>query len=97
MILAFDIKPKAAVDLRAALHPHDSTARPQVVQQEWDPEYHAILEAFRRRTGRGGVLNTSFNLHGFPIVATPQDALDVFERSGLRHLELSNTFLVSKV
>ncbi len=41
------------------------------------------------------VLNTSFNLHGYPIVYTPTDALDVFNRSGLAHLAMGNV-LVSK-
>ena len=45
--------------------------------------------------GAGAVLNTSFNLHGEPIVYSPADAIEVFVRSGLTHLAL-NHFLVSK-
>jgi len=41
------------------------------------------------------VLNTSFNLHGEPLVASPEDAVDTFERSGLPHLALGR-YLISK-
>jgi len=41
------------------------------------------------------VLNTSFNLHGEPLVCTPEDAVDTFERSGLPHLALGH-WLISK-
>ena len=54
MILAFDTTESRA-DLRGAIHPYDSTARPQVVRREWNPEYYRLLEAFQRRTGRGAV------------------------------------------
>ena len=50
---------------------------------------------FERRTGIGAVLNTSFNLHGEPLVGSPADAVDTFERSGLPHLALGR-FLISK-
>jgi carbamoyltransferase len=94
MILAFDTT--ARVDeLKAAIHPYDLTARPQVVYEDWNPGLHRILSEFERRTGRGAILNTSFNLHGSPIVNTPAEALEVFSESGLRHLAL-NDYLVSK-
>lgn len=88
MILAFDSTDLARRDLRAAMHPYDFTLRPQVVRQSWNPYYHKIIEEFEKRTGVGGVLNTSFNIHGEPIVGTPEDALDVFVRSDLEYLVL---------
>ena len=54
-----------------------------------------LIQEFHKRTGRGVVLNTSFNLHGYPIVGTPEDALFVLENSGLRNLALGN-YLVRK-
>jgi carbamoyltransferase len=53
------------------------------------------LKEFERLTGIGGVLNTSFNLHGYPIVSRPEDAFDVFDRSGLSYLAIGN-WLVEK-
>src|SRR5205814_2070015 len=54
-----------------------------------------VLREFERRTGIGAVLNTSFNLHGEPLVGSPEDAVDTFERSGLPHLALDR-WLISK-
>ncbi len=93
MILAFDSRNTG--DVRAACHPEDGTIRPQVVTREQNPGYHRLLEHFQARTGRGAILNTSFNIHGEPIVSTPEDAVDVMRRSGLRHLALG-PFLISK-
>ena len=95
MMLAMDTKPAARDALAAALHPHDATARPQILEEGWNPEYHALIRAFQSRTGVGAVLNTSFNLHGEPIVCTAADAVDTFERSGLQHLAVGH-WLISK-
>jgi carbamoyltransferase len=95
MILTFDSTAMIR-DYKAGAHPYDLTVRPQVVYQDWNPDYYRLIECFQEKSGkRGGVLNTSFNLHGFPLVSTPSEALDVFERSGLRHLAVEN-WLVSK-
>ena len=53
------------------------------------------IREFERRTGVGAVLNTSFNLHGEPIVRSAEDAVDTFERSGLPHLAVGR-WLISK-
>jgi carbamoyltransferase len=96
MILTFDTT-DCIRDLRAGAHPYDLTVRPQVVERDWNPKYYHLIEEFERISGkRGGVLNTSFNLHGHPLVSSPADALDVFQRSGLRHLAIEN-YLLSKV
>lgn len=96
MITAFKATPLGIRELRAALHQGDHTLRPQVLTQKANPNYYRLMKAFERRTGVGAVLNTSFNLHGYPLVATPQQALMTFERSGLQYLALG-PFLISKV
>lgn len=94
MIMSYDST--RDIDLfRAACHPYDLTVRPQVVGRDWNPDYYRLIEKFQEITGKGIVLNTSFNLHGFPIVCTPEDALHVFLNSGLEYLALGN-FLLSK-
>jgi carbamoyltransferase len=90
MIIAFDARSEAQSKYPAAQHPYDATARPQEVQESWNPDYYRLLKYYEEITGEGILLNTSFNLHGYPIVYTPADALDVFERSGLRYLALGN-------
>lgn len=93
MIEAFDTN-KRAEEISAGLHPFDKTCRPQTVNQ-WNPSYQKIIREFKKLTGVSGVLNTSFNLHGFPIVGTPEVALTTFEQSGLDALALGN-FLIEK-
>ena len=93
MIEAFDTK-EAAQEIIAGLHPFDMTARPQTVN-DWNPSYHKIISEFQRLTGVGGILNTSFNLHGYPIVGSPEIALKTLEQSDLDGLILGN-WLVMK-
>ena len=88
MTMAFDSTPLAQKELIAAIHPADFTVRPQLLKESSNPEYYAILKAFERLTGVGGVLNTSFNLHGQPIVLGPEEALSTFENSELDALIL---------
>jgi carbamoyltransferase len=95
MMLAMATQPKSRDALAAAIHPQDGTARPQILEESWNPEYHAVIREFERRTGVGAVLNTSFNLHGEPVVASAADAVDTFERSGLPHLAIGH-WLISK-
>lgn len=96
MITAFDVRPDAVPLLRAALHQGDMTARPQVLGRKANPGYYALIERFSEITGVGAVLNTSLNLHGQPLVATPHQALYTFENSGLRNLALG-PYLVRKI
>jgi carbamoyltransferase len=95
MMLAFATKPARREEIIAALHPQDATARAHILDEEWNPEYHRVIREFERRTGIGAVLNTSFNVHGEPLVCSPDDAIDTFERSGLPHLALGR-FVISK-
>jgi carbamoyltransferase len=95
MMLAFPTNAKRRDEIVAAIHPHDATARAHVLDEEWNAPYHRVIREFERRTGIGAVLNTSFNLHGEPLVCSAEDAVDTFERSGLPHLALDR-FLISK-
>jgi carbamoyltransferase len=94
MVMAFDTACNTD-QFCASVHPYDRTVRPQVVNASWNPGYYSLLKEFEKLTGRGAILNTSFNLHGHPIVCTPRDALQVFSDSGLRFMGIGN-FLVEK-
>lgn len=94
MILAFDSNGNSD-GYQAALHPYDRTIRPQEVYATWNPTYHRLIAEFEGLTGRGIILNTSLNLHGYPLVCSPEQAMHVFLKSGLPHLALGN-FLLSK-
>ena len=71
----------------------DGTARPQIIHAEDNPAYYAIVRRFHELTGVPTVINTSFNMHGEPIVCTPDDALRAFVASGLDHLILGPFFV----
>jgi carbamoyltransferase len=73
----------------------DGTGRVQVVVRDASPTYHRLIERFADATGVPVLLNTSFNLRGEPIVATPADAYSTFRRSGLDLLVLG-PYLVGK-
>ena len=68
----------------------DGTTRPQAVRREVNQRYYSIITEFRKKTGLGAVLNTSFNMHGEPIVCSPEDALKTFKKAGLDFLILDN-------
>jgi carbamoyltransferase len=96
MTLAFDTKPECREQIREALHPADKTCRPQILEHDMNPDYHDLLSAFRQKTGIGVLLNTSFNLHGEPIVDKTEDALHVFQESELDALWLDGALVTRK-
>ncbi|HYN42509.1 MAG TPA: carbamoyltransferase C-terminal domain-containing protein, partial [Thermoanaerobaculia bacterium] len=72
----------------------DYSARLQTVRRETNPVYHAVLSAFKARTGCPVVVNTSFNVRGEPIVCTPEDAWRCFMRTSMDALVLENHVLL---
>ena len=58
-------------DIPAVTHV-DHSARIQTVHRETNPRYHALISAFKARTGCPVLVNTSFNVRGEPIVCTPR-------------------------
>lgn len=94
MMLSYDTTEKRE-EFMGGVQQADLTARAQIIEEEYNPGYYKVVKEFEKITGRGILLNTSFNLHGYPMVNTPEDALWVFENSGLKYLALGN-YLVSK-
>ena len=90
MMFAFPSRPEKRAAFAAAQHPYDFTTRPQEVTAGHNPDYYRLLKEYEARTGEGIVLNTSFNLHGEPMVYRARDAVDVFLRSGLEYMALGN-------
>ena len=95
MIMAFDSTEKGQRLLPAAIHPYDKTCRPHTVKKDWNPSYYKIIKTFEDITGTAVILNTSFNLHGYPMVESPQTALWTLENSKIDALLLGN-YLVTK-
>lgn len=79
-------------DIPAITHV-DGSARIQSVHAETNPRYHAMMQAFEKKTGCGVIVNTSFNVRGEPIVCTPLDAYKCFMRTEMDRLALGNYYL----
>jgi carbamoyltransferase len=80
---------------KSALHPYDYTGRPQGVKKEDNPDYYKLLQEYKSITGESLILNTSYNLHGFPMVQDQEQSIHVLLNSGLEYLALGN-YLLSK-
>lgn len=96
MAITFDTTPLARRHFAAAVHPRDFTMRPQAVLQNWNPDYHRLILKFRDKTGIGGILNTSFNLHGEPNVSSPEDAICTVQNSGLDYVLIGHVLFHKK-
>lgn len=79
-------------DIPAVTHV-DYSARIQTVHAETNPCYHALISAFKQRTGCPVLVNTSFNVRGEPIVCTPEDAFRCFMGSEIEVLVVGNCYL----
>ncbi|HVR55737.1 MAG TPA: carbamoyltransferase C-terminal domain-containing protein, partial [Pseudolabrys sp.] len=71
----------------------DYSARVQTVHADTNPRYHALISAFKALTGCGVLVNTSFNVRGEPIVATPEDAFRCFMGSDIEVLSVGSCYL----
>jgi carbamoyltransferase len=72
----------------------DKSARPQMVDLENKP-YMDLLNRVRRKTGYGMVLNTSFNIHGMPIVMSPEDALKTMKQTNTKYMFINGIFVIN--
>lgn len=71
----------------------DYSARIQTVHKDTNPGFHQLLTEFDKKTGCPVLVNTSFNVRGEPIVATPEDAYRCFMRTEMDYLVLENVLL----
>jgi carbamoyltransferase len=71
----------------------DYSARLQTVHRATNPRFHALLSAWKARTGCPVLVNTSFNMRGEPIVCTPEDAFRCFMGTDIEVLAIGNSLL----
>jgi len=95
MITVVDVRPEHRLSLPAITHVNGS-ARLQTVAEKDNPDFHRLLAAVGKTTGREMVLNTSFNVKGQPIVNTPEEAIDTFLGTGIEFLFLENRILARR-
>lgn len=68
----------------------DFSARIQSVHKETNPRYWGLIDSFKKQTGYGLVVNTSFNVRGEPIVCTPHDAYRCFMSTEMDYLVIND-------
>lgn len=75
MTMAFRATEKAIQEIPAGIHV-DKTCRPNAVSRLNNPRFHRLIDEFRALTGVPALLNTSFNRHGIPTIASPRQAFE---------------------
>ena len=93
MLHVYKIRPEKRKTLCAVNHV-DDTGRLQTVTREENPMYYDLISTFHRKTGLPVILNTSFN-ENEPIVCTPEEAIDCFQRTRMDVLSMG-PFLILK-
>ncbi len=58
--------------------------------------YRELIKEIKKETGIGGIVNTSFNKHGVPIVMDPDYAIWTLLNTGAEYLAIGN-FFVEKI
>ncbi len=94
MTMGYLVKPECRGALAGVISV-DGTCRPQIVSESSQTSYADVLRQLRNSLGVGAVLNTSFNIHGDPLVCTPEEAVSVYEESGADALAMG-PFLVRR-
>lgn len=92
MIVAYEAKPGMKDKIPSVVHV-DNTVRPQTVRKEVNLKYWNVINEFKKMTGEGIVLNTSFNVRGEPIVCKPIDAIRCFYGTGMDYLAIGDYLL----
>jgi len=95
MITTVNVRQEHRRRLPAITHV-DGSARVQTVSASDNREFHALLEAVGKTTGREMLLNTSFNVKGQPIVNTPREALETFLYTGIEFLFLEDILVARR-
>jgi carbamoyltransferase len=94
MTITFEVSEEWKRRVPEVVH-EDGTSRVQIVSEDTNPRYYALLKEMEKLTGNGVVLNTSLNRRGEPMVCSPEDALEMFFGSDLQYLLLED-LLVTK-
>lgn len=94
MLRVYNVREKYKSLLPSITHV-DGTIRIQTVNEKENPEMYKLLTAFKKETGFGVLINTSFNIKGEPIVCTPYDAVHSFVRADIDYLVIGE-FIAAK-
>ena len=94
MTMAYNTRDGVAQEMKSVVH-IDGTARVQAVGEE-NSNYAQLLEQVKKACGIGIVLNTSFNIHGYPIVRSPEDAIKMMHESKTKYMFINGYFVTNR-
>ena len=94
MTMAYNVREEFRQDLIAVIN-IDGSCRPQILENNNNSKYVKLLKEIKTLTGKGVLLNTSFNIHGEPLVCSPKDAIKTFISTGIKYLVIGN-FIVTQ-
>lgn len=95
MTLCYNVRPEWFDRIPAVIQKLDSSARPQLVHKNRNPNFYAIIDEYRKISGIPVVLNTSFNAHGEPINNYPHQVLEHL-LNGVVDFIATDYFIISK-
>ena len=94
MTMAYMVKKEKRNVTKSVMH-IDGSARAQMVGRE-NPLYYDVIKQVKNISGNGIVLNTSFNVHGFPIVMDPNDAIMTMKKTNSKYMFINGFFVTNK-
>ena len=94
MTIAFDATDNAMNKTQAVVH-IDKSCRPQVLKKSLNKNFYNVIQTFKKNTGVGVILNTSFNVSGDAIVNTPEQAIKCLLNKKLEYLAIGD-FLITR-
>lgn len=89
MTLCYNVKEQWVDKIPGVINIFDSTARPQIVKENNEP-FYSILTEFYNQTGIPSTMNTSFNVHGEPIINTLHEALNHLKNGVIDYVVTNN-------
>ena len=96
MTMLYDTKKEWYNKIPAVVHPVDKTARIQIVTGKSNPKFYRLINQFWLVTGIPVLLNTSFNVHGEPIVCHPKEAFVHLDNEIVDILVINNKVYTKK-
>ncbi len=94
MTSAYYVKEDLREKEKSVIH-IDGSARTHMVGSE-NKIYMELLRHLRHNSGYGIVLNTSFNIHGMPIVMTPEDAIATMKTTKTKYMFINGIFVTNR-
>lgn len=95
MTLLYTVNPKWRERIKGVVHV-DGSVRPQVLNEKDYPYYYAILKEYFKKTGIPVLINTSFNVHGEPILRTVEEGMSALQNNRIDALVAGNRIRYAK-